>query len=66
MDENELRKHILSGKKTERVVFAVSKEMKAALEKVAKEKCVSVSALLTALATDEVLTNNGLFEREDL
>lgn len=62
MDENELRKHVLAGKKTERVVFAVTPEMKSAIERIAKDRCTSVSALLLHLATDEVLANKELFE----
>lgn len=61
MNENELKKYVLSGKKTDRVVFAASEEMKAALEMIAKEKCTSLSALLTQLATDEILANVELF-----
>ena len=64
MDENELRKHVLGAKKTERIIFAATPELKEALETVAQEKCVSLSALLTALATDEVLANKGLFGEE--
>lgn len=64
MDENELRKHVLGAKKTERIIFAATPELKEALEMVAQEKCVSLSALLTALATDEVLANKGLFGEE--
>ena len=47
MDETELRKHVLGAKKTERVVFAATPELKGALETVAQEKCASLSALLT-------------------
>ena len=61
MDENELRKHVLGAKKTERIIFAATPELKEALETVAQEKCMSLSALLTALATDEVLANKDLF-----
>ena len=61
MNESELRKQILVGKKTERLVFAVSPEMKAAMELIAKKKSTSVSAMLTQLATDEVLANRSLF-----
>ena len=61
MDDNELKKSVLSGKKTQRLVFAVSEEMKQAIETIAREKCVSVSALLTGLATQEVLANKELF-----
>lgn len=62
MDENELRKHVLVGKKTERLVFAVTPEMKAAMERIAKKKSTSVSAMLTQLATDEVLANKDMFK----
>lgn len=62
MDENELRKHVLVGKKTERLVFAVTPEMKAAMERIAKEKSTSISAMLTQLATDEVLANKDMFK----
>ena len=63
MSENELKKYVLNGKKTERLVFAVSSEMKQAIEAIAEEKCMSVSALLTFLATQEVLANRDLLER---
>ena len=61
MNESELRKQILVGKKTERLVFAVSPEIKAAMELIAEKKSTSVSAMLTQLATDEVLANRSLF-----
>ncbi|MBQ9069182.1 MAG: hypothetical protein IJ131_09010 [Eggerthellaceae bacterium] len=64
MDENELRKHVLGGKKTDRVIFAATPEMKAAIEKVAEEKCVSVSALLTSLAFEEIVANKELFAKQ--
>ena len=64
MDENELRTHVLGAKKTERIIFAATPELKEALETVAQEKCMSLSALLTALATDEVLANKDLFGEE--
>lgn len=61
MSESSLRKRILVGKKTERLVFAVTPEMKLAMERVAEEKGTTVSAMLTQLATDEVLANKELF-----
>ena len=63
MDESELRKKVLAGKKTERVVFAASEEMKASLEIIAEEKCMSLSALMTSLAMEEILANKELFEK---
>lgn len=62
MDENELRKYVLVGKKTERLVFAVTPEMKSVMERIAEEKGTSVSAMLTQLATDEVLANKEVFK----
>jgi hypothetical protein len=62
MDEQELRKHVLGAKKTERIIFAATPEMKEALEAIAQEKCVSLSALLTSLAVDEVLANKELLD----
>lgn len=62
MTENELRKSVLVGKKTERLVFAVTPSMKSSLECIAAEKQTSVSSLLTQLATDEVLANANLFK----
>ena len=64
MDENELRKHVLGAKKTERIIFAATPELKEALETIAQERCTSLSALLTALATDEVLANKELFGKD--
>lgn len=62
VNENDLRKHVLVGRKTERIVFAVTPEMKSAMERIASEKETSVSAMLTQLVTDEVLANAELFE----
>ena len=62
VNENDLRKHVLVSRKTERIVFAVTPEMKSAMERIASEKETSVSAMLTQLATDEVLANAELFE----
>lgn len=62
MEENELRKHVLVGKKTERLVFAVTPEMKDAIEYIAVEKDTSISSMLTQLATDEILANKELFK----
>lgn len=62
MGDQELRKYVLGAKKTERVIFAATPEMKEALEIIAAEKCTTVSALLTSLAVDEVLANKELFD----
>ena len=64
MSENGLRKRVQVGKKTERLVFAVTPEMKAAMEKIAEANGTSVSSMLTQLATDEILANKSLFVEE--
>lgn len=60
MDEIKLRKHLLKNNKTERIIFASTPEMKAALEELAEERCISVSALLTDLAVAELIANHEL------
>lgn len=60
MGEKTLRQQLLNGKKTERIIFAVTPEMKAALAAVAKDQCVSVSALLTSLAVEEISSKAGI------
>lgn len=64
MDDRELRKHLLGSRKTERIIFAATPETKAALEAMAKEQCVSVSALITKLVVDEALRNADVIARE--
>jgi hypothetical protein len=64
LQEKELRQKLLGGRKTERVIFAVTPETKAALETISKDQCVSVSALLTSLIIDEAIKQKDLFEEE--
>lgn len=64
MDARELRKHLLGGKKTERIIFAATPETKAALEAMAQDRCVSVSALITALVMEEAMRNAEVVMKE--
>ncbi len=50
LDGQEPKKHVLGAKKTKRIIFAATPEMKNALAAIAQEKCVSLSASLTSLA----------------
>lgn len=59
MDDIALKKKLLNGKKDDRIIFAVTPEFKTALQTVAEEKCTTVSALLTDLATTEILDNKN-------
>lgn len=62
MEDKELRKQLLGGKKTERIIFAATPELKAALETVADDKCVSVSALITQAVVNELAKSKDLLE----
>lgn len=64
-EENALRKTVLNGKKSERIIFAVTPEMKSAISQIAEEKCVSVSAYITSLLADDVVANRGLLKEVD-
>lgn len=62
MGDNELRKRLCQAKKTERIIFAATPELKQALEAVAKEQCISVSALITQAVVNELAKNKDLLE----
>lgn len=62
-DDNELRKAILNGKKSERIIFAVTPEMKGAISKIAEENCQSVSAYITEVLTRDILANKDVMSR---
>ncbi|WP_200781405.1 hypothetical protein [Olsenella phocaeensis] len=49
------RQALLNGKKTERVIFAVTPEPKSAVKKLAEKKCMSVSALISSILADAVV-----------
>lgn len=61
MQASDLRKTMLLGKKSDRVIFAVTPELKHALSVLAESRCTSVSALITGLIMDEVESNAELF-----
>lgn len=55
MDDNAKKQELLNGKKSERIIFAVTPELKAAVTELAKHDCKTTSAFITALLADEVL-----------
>lgn len=59
-DDNALRKAILNGKKSERIIFAVTPEMKKAISEVAEEECLSVSAYITSLIAEDILAHEDV------
>lgn len=60
MDDKSLRQTLLNGKKTERIIFAVTPEMKKVLAAIAEDQCTSVSGLLTSLAMGEISTKRDV------
>lgn len=62
MEDAELRKRLLNGRKTERISFAVTPELKEAAERLAEERCVKVSSLIVSLLSDEIIANKSIFE----
>lgn len=54
------RQAMLNSKKTDRIIIAVSPELKSAVSKLAKDRCVSMSSLISSLLADEVLNQSEL------
>jgi hypothetical protein len=57
LEENSLRKSMLNGHKSERIIFAVTPELKEATQLMSEERCMSVSAYITSLIVDDVLAH---------
>ena len=55
MDETELKQTLLNGKKTERIIFAVTPDLKQAVMAMAKQDCVSVSAFIASILAEEAV-----------
>ena len=62
MKDSDLRKALLNGRKTERINFAVTPELKAAASKLAEEQCTTVSSLIVGLLVEESLKNKDVVE----
>lgn len=62
-DNNSLRKAILNGKKSERMIFAVTPEMKRAIGIIAEENCQSVSAYITDVLSRDILAHEDVVSR---
>lgn len=65
MAEKELRQKMLGSKKTERIIFAATPELKAAIEAVAKDQCVSASAFITSAVIAELAKHEDIVENQD-
>ncbi|MBQ6390099.1 MAG: hypothetical protein IJH88_00580 [Eggerthellaceae bacterium] len=65
MEDSELRKKLLNGRKSERINFAVTPELKEAAATLAEERCTTVSSLIVSLLVDESLKNKDLVGGEE-
>ena len=54
-----MRQQLLNSKKTERIIIAVSPELKAAVANLANDRCISMSSLITSMLADEVINSLG-------
>ena len=57
VEEQALKKSLLVGKKSERIIFAVTPEMKEAVSALAEENCMTVSGYITSLIVGDALEN---------
>lgn len=52
---NNKRQELLNGKKTERIIFAVTPALKQEVVRMAEHDCTTASALITRLLADEAV-----------
>lgn len=62
MDDAELRKRLLNGRKTERINFTVTPELKAAAERLAEERCMNVGSFIVSLLPEEIVADKSILE----
>lgn len=62
MADKEFRQKMLANKKTERIIFAATPELKAAIEAVAKDQCISASAVITNAIISELAKQEEILE----
>jgi len=58
--EQDLRKAMLMGNKTERIIFATTPELKEAVALMSGERCMTISAYITSLIVEDVLAHKGV------
>lgn len=51
---------MLASKKTERIIFDATPELKTAIEAVAKDRCISVFAVITKSVISELTKHEGV------
>ena len=59
-DEHDLRKAMLNGGKTERIIFAATPRLKEAAQLLSEDRCMTMSAYITSLIVEDVLAHKGV------
>ncbi|WP_282741991.1 hypothetical protein [Olsenella uli] len=59
-DERDLRKAMLNGGKTERIIFAATPQLKEAAQIMSEDRCMSMSAYITSLIVEDILAHKGV------
>lgn len=59
MDGVDTKQSLLNGKKTERIIFAVTPELKRAVTSMAREECMSTSAFISSLLAEKAIERSG-------
>ena len=62
--EQDLRKSLLNARKSERILFAVSPELKEAAAARAEDRCMSTSAYICSLIADDVVAHADTESKE--
>lgn len=57
VEERDLRKAMLMGNKSERIIFAATPRLKEAARFLSRERCMTVSAYITSLIVDDAIRN---------
>jgi len=57
VDEHDLRHAMLMGNKSERIIFATTPVLKEAVQFMSRERCMTISAYLTALIVEDAMRN---------
>ena len=63
-DEQGIRMAMLNGGKTERIIFAVTPELKETVTALARRRGQSVSAYISSLIVDDVVKNREVLDDE--
>lgn len=62
--EHDLRKAMLTGTKTERIIFATTPTLKRVVQSLSSERCLTASAYITSLIVEDAANNREVLPSE--